>query len=580
MSRSVDPYDALASIFLPGGGDDGDDASAAIDAEETEAADAADAGDAIPTLAATEASFDLTERFAADRARAGLMSCGATRPRGGRPIDMATAEAGPAIDADSRLDSAIREPFDVEPGRAPGGARRRRDDGAVELEMLVPGHLPVRAATWLLPCVRAIAGPERAFGLFRCDPDGVELELHGPAPEPPPARSLSEAIEAVRGSVRRWFVRPPASLTIELMPDAEPDRLTILTGGDPVAIASAWEVVRRAITGADERRCPRPRLGLAVVGVPRRQADLITEQLDRITRERLGIPVELRCCVPRITPGGVPVGIVRGDAADADPVRLTTLVRGDAPGPSITSFRNEHRVPEGPPASEVRGGTSADGRRLTDVDADVDVDARSEARPMGPLLGSGLADVADDGPGMPFVFPRSADDRPAARPGVAPTLAGGPTLARIVPPGSSPATPATPGVPSSPGIDAAPPTRPEYARHLAGLQPLPARSPSHPEVELAVDADGALHVLGGVSTVRELPLVAEWALTHADLLAMACPDQRIDVRRRPQGHVFTDDALAVSDLHQSQLHLHLLAEIEVDGRRGWFVSPLHRPRGH
>lgn len=570
MSRSDDPYDALASIFLPGGGDDADDASTVIAGGESVEADATVDQ---PVLAATEATYDLTARFEADRAPAGMMSSGATRPRGGRPID------GSVMDADTGIarprdepGTANRESFHAEPRRVPARAMRRHDDGAVELEMLVPGHLPVRAATWLLPCVQAIAGPDRAFGLFRCDADGVELELHGPAPEPPPARSLAEAIEAVRSSVRRWFVRPPASLTIELMPDAEPDRLTILTGGDPVAVASAWEITRRAIAGADERRCPRPRLGLAVVGVPRRQADLITEQLDRITRERLGTSVELRCCVPRITPGGVPVGIVRGDAFDADPVRLTTLVRGDAPGPSISSLRADERAPATPRAFEPAAEFSpAESARVD-----------SPARPMGALLGSGLADVADDGPGMPFVFPRSADDRAASTASVAglgltPTAAGGPTLARIVPPGTAPAAPADP---SAPGIEAALPTRPEYARHIGGLRPLPARSPSHPEVELAVDSDGSLHVLGGVCTVRELPLVAEWALTHADLLAMACPDQRIDTRRRPQGHVFTDDALAVSDLHQSQLHLHLLAEIEVDGRRAWFVSPLHRPHGH
>ena len=130
-----------------------------------------------------------------------------------------------------------------------------------------------------------------------------------------------------------------------------------------------------------------------------------------------------------------------------------------------------------------------------------------------------------------------------------------------------------------PGATPPVPPRPTYARHVDGLSPLAARSPAHPEVELAVDDEGTLHVLGGVAAVRDLPLVADWAFTHAELLALACPDAPIDPRRRPQGHVFTDDPLAVSDLHRSHLHLHLLAEVEIDGHRGWFTSTLHRPGG-
>lgn len=591
-NRAGDPYDALASIFLPGGGSDGDDArspAATGDADLEDLPDQAERllRDALDHGSAPEASAAApTDR--SDATMHGGMPSGTTRPRGGRPIVETTPITTAATDdATGTLDRRGRDAESSTGSRSTVVAfpwpSRRADEGSVVLELLVPGHLPIRAAAWLVPCVRAIAGRDHAAGLFRCEDGAVELELHGPAPAPPPARSLAETIDAIRGPVRRWFLRPPNDLGIESLAEAEPDRVTILTGGDPVAVASAWEIARRVIAGADEARWTRPRLGLAVVGVPRAQAELITEQLDRITRERLGTSVDLRCCVPRIEPGGVPIGVVRGDALDADPVRLSSLVRG-APSAATSVAREAGRRADADEQATHTGHTThpAPATPAESVDPP----------PMGALLGSGLADTESDAPGVPFVFPSASRGLPrvdATMPPPSIPSSSGPTLARIVPAASAASTASPANAPpeavasSSRGeisrSGSAAGSRPEYARHVTGLRSLPARAPAHPEVELAVDDAGGLHVLGGVSTVRELPLVANWALTHAELLAMACPDREIDTSARPQGHVFTDDPLAVSDLHQSQLHLHLLAEIEVDGRRGWFVTPLHRPRG-
>ena len=58
---------------------------------------------------------------------------------------------------------------------------------------------------------------------------------------------------------------------------------------------------------------------------------------------------------------------------------------------------------------------------------------------------------------------------------------------------------------------------------------------------------------------------------------MACRDHAIDSAQPPQLHVFAPEPLDVADLHASDLQLHVLAPVDVDGKRGWYVASLNRP---
>lgn len=93
---------------------------------------------------------------------------------------------------------------------------------------------------------------------------------------------------------------------------------------------------------------------------------------------------------------------------------------------------------------------------------------------------------------------------------------------------------------------------------IPGLEALPVRCPSVPAVELAVDANGALHLVASVTAIGALRAVEAWALAHADLLRLACP--RLLTLDRIESHVVTGDAPAVVPLHGTGLRLHLLLE--------------------
>jgi hypothetical protein len=110
---------------------------------------------------------------------------------------------------------------------------------------------------------------------------------------------------------------------------------------------------------------------------------------------------------------------------------------------------------------------------------------------------------------------------------------------------------------------------------VPGLRSIRPRCPGHERIELALDDHGWIHLLGRDDALREMKIVETWAEAHRELLAMACPGETIDPRARTVCHLFTDDAVRVSDLYGANVRLHLLAPVVVDGREGWFAAPLN-----
>jgi hypothetical protein len=135
-----------------------------------------------------------------------------------------------------------------------------------------------------------------------------------------------------------------------------------------------------------------------------------------------------------------------------------------------------------------------------------------------------------------------------------------------------PKTPATPREPDAGG-------RPvPLSSHVEGLMALPIRCPGHEPVEIAVDTGGRLHLLGPEDALRRMAVVRRWAVDHREIIEMACPRHRIDARREPQIHLFTDKPLAVADLHASDIGLYVRAPVKVGHQVGWYVARLNAPR--
>jgi hypothetical protein len=99
--------------------------------------------------------------------------------------------------------------------------------------------------------------------------------------------------------------------------------------------------------------------------------------------------------------------------------------------------------------------------------------------------------------------------------------------------------------------------------------------PYAPAVELAMDEQGCMHLLGRqeMAEVGSLLTVAAWVRHHLGLLRMALDPVQ------PEGtsvlHLFTDDARRVRTLGDSPVRLHLLARVQAGSGATWFSAPLN-----
>lgn len=125
------------------------------------------------------------------------------------------------------------------------------------------------------------------------------------------------------------------------------------------------------------------------------------------------------------------------------------------------------------------------------------------------------------------------------------------------------------------------PSVPSLAARIPTLEAMSVRCPRCPEVELGIGADGRLHVLARATrgrlgeAVRGLMAAGAWAREHASILRMTGGAARGLGDGAPAMHVFTDDPSGARSLLDADVRIHILAPVEVEGRVGWYCSPLN-----
>jgi hypothetical protein len=329
--------------------------------------------------------------------------------------------------------------------------------------------------------------------------------------------------------VRRWIVRPPADASLAELVLAGVDRITILTSADEAARVTAYRLVKDLHLAAARVGTAAPPLGVALLGCDPESGRRVFERLQQTARTHLDVDVTLDMCLPRMDASIVSSGWRRGVAGEP-PVTLERVIAWTqeasppAPGPQAP----------GPAAAKV----------TPPVPAPAPPAPRTEAAPPAPRVEAGTS-------AEPWIGRRTVKLRP--RPDLD-------------------IEPKAPCLPREPDIDGKPRS---LASYVGGLLALPVRCPHHESVELAVDERGRLHLLGEPQSLRDMAVVRQWALDHRELLALACPEHIIDASRPVRLHVFAATPLDVADLHGSDVQLHVLAPVDVEGRRGWYAAPLN-----
>lgn len=394
-------------------------------------------------------------------------------------------------------------------------------------ELLVVGHLPVRADLWLTPYADAVARGGGATVLLRLDAEEPALQVlqADGVSLPPEPGTLAEAIGRLAPHIRRWVVRPPLNTSPRELLQAGGDRITILTSADELARVHAFERTKAFVEAAAAAGERLPTIGLAVLGADPDTARRTCQLINHATRASLEIDVHLVVCLPRM---------------DAQ-IKATQWLRFD-------------------------GATSVSLASVLGWIRDASAAAPAEHAAAAELVPGAPPAVAAPAVSEPEAIAREPDVVEVLTPMAM-------ANAKIAPNPTFEVEPKQPATGASEPSESGRPA--PLARFIEGLTPLPVRCPGHERLELAVDQAGRLHVIALEPHLRELAVVRSWARAHRELLGMACRGQLTDPAAEAVCHVVSDRPASLADLHGSDLRLHVLAPVTVEGKQGWYAAPLN-----
>lgn len=402
----------------------------------------------------------------------------------------------------------------------------------IDIELLLVGHLPVLGSTWVLQYAKHVAQKtSRAVGLIRSSGGDATIDLVLPPSEVPPQTgpmpSVAEAVRFAATWASHWIVRLDENADATTPSDVASsirlaDGVTILTGADEAAVVGCYRVIKTLEPGAKT-----PKVHVAVMGSQGQRTDEAAAKLSRAAEKFLQSKVSSEACAAKISPGSS-VNVYRGRPNLSHADLVTLIRRGQA-------LVESPRVSVTPTAS-----------------------AAAASFPPAPIRAAAPIEVGDWNEEPAFAEPVAPE--PPAIPALVPSAA----KAEARPsPAKAQATTSTTGL----------------ARHLASLHGLTTRCPYAPDVELAIDPEGRLHLIASASedpgaTVVTLTTARAWATDHASLIGLAHPGLR-------QGsavcHLLTAAPKSVRRLGDSDLKLHLLtapAGTPPDGA-GWVCVELN-----
>lgn len=166
------------------------------------------------------------------------------------------------------------------------------------VELVVLGHLPVRATLWarqyacssakergeVVALVRAASGSTAVDLITGREPEAVEG-----------SSELDGAIETMHERADRVMLRVDERHEPELLERPEVETITVLTGADEAAVVASYRLIKTIEVSLRERYADEesPRLRIAVMGASREQGEDAREKLQSAVDSFIGRPVEV-----------------------------------------------------------------------------------------------------------------------------------------------------------------------------------------------------------------------------------------------------------------------------------------------
>jgi len=519
-------YDALADLFLGDGGY----APSPIESDDAQA-DPAD-GKPIPNYTTHTPVLQLT-RHQDDADLGGMQEIESSQCES---VGMCILETLDTTDA--RASALLEELLADEPQGA-----GERDEGIdfvemprARVEVVVLGHLPVRATLWArqYACARAQECNE-TVALIRAASGSTALDLicAGEPVEVKGSVHLEPALDTVSANADRVILRVDEASEPELLDRPEVEEITILTGADEAAVVASYRLIKALDASLNERYelGEGPSLRLAVMGASAEQSQDACTKLRNAVETFIERPIEIAAGSGRI------------DAA------TTTNIYRD----SIAH-----------PASHIIDGLVRAARKI-------------------PLSG-GIEE-----PGVMVEPEREGEEDAAVEPLRVEFPAGGVNA----PEPRRETIPETPGPDRVEGSvqgsaddsrDDAPTMRVGLCAMIPGLEPIEARCPKAPGVELALDGQGQLHLIVSDADTQDamnrLLAAQSWARNNLSLLiraepSLAMPSTDRDDETDPTMHLIAIDPRAVREIFDTSVRIYALARVKVGKVIAQVATPIN-----
>lgn len=407
------------------------------------------------------------------------------------------------------------------------------------------------ASAWASQYIREIAeAGGKPVVAVRMQAGFVTVDLIGPTPSGSQGldvRSESDLEAALRAAAAmsdRWVLRVDPSDEAALATRKLVRLVTLLTGADEASRVSAYgslkqlaEKLPAAPDSGDSGNGPVIRV--AVMSAAGDEASAAAARIVETARQKLGRGIQHAVCSARIKATNPPTMLYNGrtDLAAAALLELLERTIGfDAVGGGVWESKN------------------------TPVDGVVEPPIDRPTTEVSPVIDTVTADLesADE--------PTSAGASPQPAAAVAAT-------AQPVDDIRLWADPATGSAASASASDPGP-----LAAHVHSLRAVGLVCPYASEVQFAIGVDGTLHILGHArgddeGTPARLMAASAWAEAHKGLIDAALGLRTTDLK--PKLHLFTERPVSVRRLLDTDVRVHVLAPVTVDGKVGWYCAELN-----
>lgn len=435
------------------------------------------------------------------------------------------------------------------------------------------GNLPGLSGPWLTQYAQLLAQEKGPVAVLHVDDEVIELELveprvdaepamraEGPATRVPPPNGDSGLIGLLDALVRNNNA-PVRTVLVRLSAQPEAmsvsrlsalDRWTVLCGADDAAVVGCYRTLKQVVEH-DPRNAGK-QVQLFIMGSDDAAAQGAADKIAATASSALSTPVTLAGYLRQMQPVSV-----RALGSFADPVALW---------PGLVAWLETLQAPATAPADQPSSFAEPEAVAEPEAPATPEPVIASPLNVPSPRRQPGRvsAPVADETPQPTATNP---GDSTASTPRTAKPVTGLATAATHPP------------VPDLFSLLAQGPAA------IEGGQPLDARVPAAPSIQLAIDGRGTVHLLVFHSqaddprrAVPEMMEARRWVAEQHAVLALTQRDRDFaDPKQAPPVlHLFTDRAELATALVArlgDALKLHLLQKVTLGRETGWFCTPLN-----